>query len=323
MRISPLSVLAQVFELTLLSGVVVATTFLPSDGLAAVIHLKSGGEITADTWKDVGDELELTIQGGTIRVPKVDVDRIEAASAPATSPGEVAGSMPRSATVPSVPPSGRGTGQAIPANLLTTTWRGRTVADWQHDLASPAVESRRVAADRLAGMVMNGYGSVVLILADALKDSDLRVRVSAAVATAMYRYMPTETATALASGLGADDLTMRKASAMGLMWMGTAAKDATPALLRALSDDTDPTVRDWAAGALAGIGPADPQVIPGLTSLLQHRDANVRRIAVATLGRLGADAKPAVPALREAGDHDPDNGVRSLAKRAVQVIDGW
>jgi thioredoxin-like negative regulator of GroEL len=83
---------------------------------ADVIYLKDGGQMEVESWRDGGDTIELTVGGGTVRIPKADVSRIEATRqppAPASgSPGlpvapsvsSPAPAMPARAT--QLPPSG-------------------------------------------------------------------------------------------------------------------------------------------------------------------------------------------------------------------------
>jgi hypothetical protein len=44
---------------------------------ADVIHLRNGGTVQVDAWRDVGDAVEFTRGGGIIRILKTDISRIE------------------------------------------------------------------------------------------------------------------------------------------------------------------------------------------------------------------------------------------------------
>jgi HEAT repeat protein len=71
-------------------------------------------------------------------------------------------------------------------------------------------------------------------------------------------------------------------------------------LVKALKDDSAPTVRKAAATALGAIGP-DPKVsVPPLIEALQDDSIDVRIAAANALGSFGTDAREAVSALREA-----------------------
>ena len=69
--------------------------------------------------------------------------------------------------------------------------------------------------------------------------------------------------------------------------MGPAAKDAVPALTKALEHE-DAVVRRTAANALAKIGPSAKDAVPALTKALEDEDANVRRAAAKALAKIGA-----------------------------------
>ena len=62
------------------------------------------------------------------------------------------------------------------------------------------------------------------------------------------------------------------------------------------------------------------QVVSLLTEPLGHQDTAVRRWAAEVLGKRGAEARAAVPALREALK-DADTGVRSAAAEALELLD--
>jgi hypothetical protein len=57
------------------AGLLVAAAALTAK--ADVIHLRSGGTIQIDAWRDVGDAVEFTRGGGIIRILKADISRIE------------------------------------------------------------------------------------------------------------------------------------------------------------------------------------------------------------------------------------------------------
>lgn len=144
----------------------------------------------------------------------------------------------------------------------------------------------------------------------------------------------------------------RIAAANALGAWGGAAKNAIPSLLDALED------HDWelqvaAAKSLGKIGPLSKEVIPGLIRALDDDDSDVSRAAIEALGiysqdhdeafnalidfmrqtedweaqrdiircigKLGAKAKRAVPALTEQL-HDDDFDIQNAAAEALMLI---
>ena len=76
-----------------------AVLWLASPAAATVIRLTSGGLIEAQAWREVGDDLEVILEGGTLRVPKADVLRIDG-----PPPRPVASPVPPPAARPIAPP---------------------------------------------------------------------------------------------------------------------------------------------------------------------------------------------------------------------------
>lgn len=76
------------------AGLLVAATAVTAR--ADVIHLRGGGTIQIDAWRDVGDAVEVTRGGGIIRILKTDISRIEGSN---QTPDLRMYSAPPSATV--------------------------------------------------------------------------------------------------------------------------------------------------------------------------------------------------------------------------------
>jgi HEAT repeat protein len=126
---------------------------------------------------------------------------------------------------------------------------------------------------------------------------------------------------------------VRGMAAEELGQMGAAAKAAIKPLAKAVTADEDLNVRYWAARALAAMGPAAGEAVPALMGALrttfpdrglQGPDryyADARSACAEALGRIGAEAKIALPALREAlADEEPS--VREAAQEAIDRIGG-
>jgi HEAT repeat protein len=96
--------------------------------------------------------------------------------------------------------------------------------------------------------------------------------------------------------------------------LGQAARDATPTLLLLLDDKQTSYT---AAIALGGIG---VESIPVLTGALTNTHACARESAARVLGRFGAKAQSAVPALVRC-TNDADESVRSFAAFALRQVD--
>ena len=88
----------------------------------------------------------------------------------------------------------------------------------------------------------------------------------------------------------------KKKAAATLTLMGSSAKSAVPALLKALGDG-DPYVRQYCAYALGQIAGGDAAVVTALRGLLSDRQWFVRSRAADAVSRLGPAAKAALPDL--------------------------
>jgi HEAT repeat protein len=117
----------------------------------------------------------------------------------------------------------------------------------------------------------------------------------------------------------ADAEALRAAAARCLGELGPAAKEAGPALTRALRDESG-SVRLAAVLALGRVGGHAEEVVAALAELVQEwGDREVRWQAAAALGRMGVAAKEAAPALRSAKT-DADPLLRQVAGDALRKI---
>ncbi len=194
-------------------------------------------------------------------------------------------------------------------------YQGRSLSQWQADLADLDSKVRREAVKAIAH-----FGSqAVPTLTKTLKDPSWEVR--------------TTTVDALRN-------------------MGPAARDAAPDLVKALSSRSDDPsyLWLWTVSALAAIGPAAmPALIEGLSDFrsdvrngvikamveigippreaiqplieaLEDSNRIVRANAAFALGKIGPPAKQAIPTLTKLLT-DPDADVRAAASKAVGAID--
>lgn len=126
---------------------------------------------------------------------------------------------------------------------------------------------------------------------------------------------------ALVQLLQSRDPGTRLRAAKALFDLGPLAKGAAPALVTALGD-TDNEVRRAVIAAVRAVQPgAKPplELVKALQIDLKDADANVRLVAVRTLGRLGAVAAAAAPDL-DALRADPDPDVRRAAPEAFARV---
>jgi HEAT repeat protein len=228
------------------------------------------------------------------------------------------------------------------------TINGKTARAWVADLKSSDVKERRAAAFTLIRFDRNDTQKHIAALIAALKDEDVLVRLGCAsvlgnLGTSGVEAMPAlievlgdvESRVAkmagealvkmrphsvgpLAKALGSDQANVRLQAAQALEAIGPEAKHAVPALAKLLNTDgEESTVRIKVAQALVRIG--EPSV-PSLVEALKHAKEEVRLLAATALGEIGADAKPALPALRKAAD-DPVEDVRRAAADAIRLIE--
>jgi HEAT repeat protein len=101
--------------------------------------------------------------------------------------------------------------------------------------------------------------------------------------------------------------------------METEARGAAVALVEACATDDD-QLRDWIAAALEALGPPDAADVPKLAALVGSSSLDAAYWAVTLLGRLDAEAAPAVPKLIEALASHPEMPVRQRAAWALGKI---
>ena len=96
--------------------------------------------------------------------------------------------------------------------------------------------------------------------------------------------------------LKSSDRRTRLRAASDVAKLGGDAKKAVPALITMLQDD-DVSLQEAAATALGTIGPNAKDALAPLIEALD-RDPEVRSAAIVAIAEIGAEAKPAAPALR-------------------------
>ena len=96
--------------------------------------------------------------------------------------------------------------------------------------------------------------------------------------------------------------------------IGPDAQEAVPILFKLLDSEYD---RSMAYRTLREIG---PRSIPILTDSLDHQSQFVRSLACEYLGRLGPEAREAVPQLTRLAEREREPRVRRAASEALKKI---
>jgi HEAT repeat protein len=195
------------------------------------------------------------------------------------------------------------------------------VAECLPGLRDPRLEVRLEAAQQLAKLRGPGWRKAVPDLMRALDDPDLKLRdlaliILAGIGEDSKPAVPKVIAILTDKQLSAD---LRWRAAQCLQYIGPAAEEAVPVLLRMLGTETGLPLMG-AVNALGGIGSKDERVIPALIKLLADADPRIQFNAAAVLGQISKSPATVVPALVELlkkNPNDPnDKDVARYAERA-------
>jgi HEAT repeat protein len=158
-------------------------------------------------------------------------------------------------------------------------------------------------------------------LAALLDHDDDEVRRSAARALGAIGPAATGVSEQLIEALNDSDEVVRGEAALAIRNIGSGASEAVPHLVEMLLDEEEfkhngksIEVRDAAREALSRIG---PKAIPGLLDALREDRADLRLMAVTTLGRMPRLPAEAMKDLEEAVS-DPDEAVRDAARKVFK-----
>lgn len=102
--------------------------------------------------------------------------------------------------------------------------------------------------------------------------------------------------------------------------IGPGAKKAVPALIQALQDEDRREVRLDILYAMGAIGPVPASSVPTLTSDLGKDDVHVQIGATYALGKVGKEAKSALPAIQENFKNTQDQRLKMVSAWAMAEI---
>lgn len=92
------------------------------------------------------------------------------------------------------------------------------------------------------------------------------------------------------------------------------------ARIRKGADSKDKSVKGWSAGVLAHHDAFDPANLATIQKLLADEDDWVRLNAAGCIELFGAQARPALPALKDCLERN-DEGLKTTAKKAIETIE--
>jgi len=183
----------------------------------------------------------------------------------------------------------------------------------------------RLDATVALGYSEKDHAEVINTLIGLLKD-DTAVSVRAAAAQALGTLWMRGVVEArnaipnLIDALNDKESRVREESVKALMLIGTDRKDLVVEQLIALLGDRTKGNELEAAMALGVLG--DPKAVPALIATLDHSHPATRLYVVNALGKIGQEAKDALPKLEAIAKEDKDEGVRQAAERAINKIKG-
>jgi HEAT repeat protein len=190
-------------------------------------------------------------------------------------------------------------------------------------LHDPSASVREDAVAAVHFLQLDSDGAVPALVT-ALHDTNAPVRSSAARVLSDYGDKAQEALPSLNEAMHDGSRIVRQRSMDARNQIDTAVQHIqkrVPDLVAGLSAD-DPERRQQSAAALAAIGTLAAPAVVELIKAVQDREARVRRAAAQALGRIGAGAGTAIPALENAAAQDSDDQVRNEAASARQAIIG-
>lgn len=175
-------------------------------------------------------------------------------------------------------------------------------------------ENRAALARLLGNLKQEAAPALEGLVAAAAEDESPNVR--GACLVAISQIAPAEEALpAYRAGLADKEPSVRLVAAARLRQAGKAAAPAKRELAEAL-EDADPAVREAAAEALVLIG---KEAVSAISKHLDSKLPPTRQLSIACLGKIGKDAKSALPLVeKRLTDEDPD--VRKVAEAVMNLL---
>jgi HEAT repeat protein len=160
-------------------------------------------------------------------------------------------------------------------------------------------------------------------LISALSDSEAEVRAASASALGLYGLRAEAALEPLTKATQDTSENVRVEATAAQKRISGAVSEAPAEVAALLADLSAPQGRRRmrAADALATFGPDAAPAVLALTKALKDRNADVRGSAAHALGRIGAAARDALPAIKGVESNDADDGVRRESAKARQAIE--
>lgn len=178
------------------------------------------------------------------------------------------------------------------------------------ELQSEDLEVRRAAAREL-GTLKPSVPQVQAALQTSIADPDREVRRLSCFALGEIGMADIGV---LAAALEDAEMSVRLAAAYALLKIDSGHTGAAEVLSRAMSAGDGGVIV-----GVTKQGPRAAWAVPTLTRLLADRRPGIRRLAAEGLGKIGGAAQSALPALQQALQ-DRDDRVREAATQAIELI---
>jgi HEAT repeat protein len=181
-------------------------------------------------------------------------------------------------------------------------------------LSDPSAEIRRTAAREL-GTNQGNQASAAAALASALEDSDLEVRELAAASLGRIGAEAKLSLPELEQALHDPQLSVRLTAALAIQKIDPHLRTHEAVLIKSLQSGDGTVFLE-----IGRMGADAKWAVPTLTKLLSHQQPKIRALSAQTLGRIGAAASAAKSALRQRL-RDPDPMVRKAAQHALPNVE--